>query len=284
MRMSDLNLGMSGCKIEKLSDLVIRKYSKDLDYNSRLLDQVKKQKKFFDFNFQYIYTPKILNVSESKLHYFDMDYCLGKNYNQYLSSCSVNELHFFSQQIINYIHVISQNNEFYSDEECKIILEKKLNNLKNNSNYNKLISFILDNLGIFDFDNIPKSFCHGDLTFSNMLFEENKICFIDFLDSYLESSFSDLAKLKQDLFYKWIIKKENIRDSRLEQSFEFIWKNIYQEFGSIINTNIFDLIDLINLLRIEPYVNKDQKKILIECIESHKFYVNFNNSDGRTIF
>ena len=40
--MSNLELGLSGCKIEKISDSVVRKTSKNQDYNDRLFKQINK--------------------------------------------------------------------------------------------------------------------------------------------------------------------------------------------------------------------------------------------------
>ena len=48
--MSNLELGLSGCKIEKISDHVIRKTSKDINYNNRLLKQIDKQLEFSKTN------------------------------------------------------------------------------------------------------------------------------------------------------------------------------------------------------------------------------------------
>ena len=57
--------------------------------------------------------------------------------------------------------------------------------------------------------------------------------------------------------------------------------NIDNNFSNYTRSDAFELLDLINLLRIEPYASKQNEKILQDCIESHKYYVNFNNSNGR---
>ena len=45
---------------------------------------------------------------------------------------------------------------------------------------------------------IPVGTCHGDLTFSNILFNGNNYYLIDFLDSFIESPLLDIVKLRQD--------------------------------------------------------------------------------------
>ncbi len=50
---------------------------------------------------------------------------------------------------------------------------------------------------------MPVGICHGDLTFSNMLFNGNNYYLIDFLDSFVESPLLDIVKLRQDSAYLW---------------------------------------------------------------------------------
>ena len=73
------------------------------------------------------------------------------------------------------------------DTDIKIILEKS------SIVFNELDEEI----------NIPVGQCHGDLTFSNILFNGNNYYLIDFLDSFLESPLLDLVKIRQDSNYGW---------------------------------------------------------------------------------
>lgn len=50
---------------------------------------------------------------------------------------------------------------------------------------------------------MPLGACHGDLTFSNILFNGNNYYLIDFLDSFIESPLMDLVKIRQDSRYGW---------------------------------------------------------------------------------
>ena len=82
-------------------------------------------------------------------------------------------------------------------------LEKKLDSMKDSA----LLSHIREQ--IVDM-HVPYSFCHGDLTFANIIFHSNRLYFIDFLDSFIDSYLIDFAKLKQDLFYFWNLKIQSI--------------------------------------------------------------------------
>ena len=40
---------------------------------------------------------------------------------------------------------------------------------------------------------LPEGFCHGDLTLSNLLFNNDDIVIIDFLDTFLDSTIQDIV-------------------------------------------------------------------------------------------
>ena len=50
---------------------------------------------------------------------------------------------------------------------------------------------------------LPVGRCHGDLTFSNILFSGTNYYFIDFLDSFIEAPLMDIVKLRQDTSHGW---------------------------------------------------------------------------------
>jgi thiamine kinase-like enzyme len=131
---------------------------------------------------------------------------------------------------------------------------------------------------------IPKTFCHGDLTFNNIIFHKKRLFFIDFLDSYIDSFLCDLIKLKQDLFYSWGISIENKKCIRIHQVYTYIWKEIEDKYFRYINHINFDILDALNLLRLEPYLtNQYQRSILNQIIKTTKLYEKFSNTYGREI-
>mgnify|MGYP001330727325 FL=1 len=55
-------------------------------------------------------------------------------------------------------------------------------------------------------------------------------------------------------------------------------------YSSYINSNLFDLLDVINLFRIRPYLtNKDHDIILDRLIKSTSIYEKFNCAYGGKI-
>jgi hypothetical protein len=123
------------------------------------------------------------------------------------------------------------------------------------------------------------------LTFNNIIFHKNRLFFIDFLDSYVDSFFCDIVKLKQDLYYLWSLKVQDEETVRIVQIYSYIWKKLNQRYNKYIDTKGFEILDVMNTLRIEPYLTNDnQRDILDTIIKSTQLYEKFNYSNGRQIY
>ena len=114
-------------------------------------------------------------------------------------------------------------------------------------------------------------------------FHKNRLFFIDFLDCYVDTFLSDLVKIKQDLDYFWALKTWNVHTHRLEQIYRFAWNELENRYSSFMYEP-FDILDVMNILRIEPYLtSEDQRVILDRIIKSTKIYANFISSNGGPI-
>ena len=110
---------------------------------------------------------------------------------------------------------------------------------------------------------IPIGKCHGDLTFSNILFATDNIYFIDYLDSFIETPIQDIVKLRQDTKYFWsVMMYHNSYDIvRLNMIFKYIDTQIDNYFKNVDSYNdIYDTLHLMNILRILPYVKEEKIK------------------------
>jgi len=86
------------------------------------------------------------------------------------------------------------------------------------------------------------------------------------------------------LYYLWSIKVQKIQSNRIEQIYKHIWDKLNQRYFEFVNTNSFDILDAMNILRIEPYLTSShQRTILDTIIKSTKLYANFSSSYGRKI-
>ena len=274
--MTKLNTGLSGCSLELINDRVLRKYSPTTDYNSRLLSQADKQMVFGNRIYKNIDAPKVYDIQRN---YFDMEYVAGKSFEDFFSIASVNDIEFVVSTLFDYFDTLISTAR--NIDATKQIL-KKLDSLKEKSSYPKYIEFLRkyveDNRMI-----VPHTFCHGDLTFANIIFHKNRLFFIDFLDCYVDTFLSDLVKLKQDLHHLWSVRNQDVYTVRIHQIYEYIWDKLEVRYTDYL-TDGFHILDVMNALRIEPYLTSDSQRVILEgIVKSTELYAISYCSDGGAI-
>ncbi len=275
--MNRLNVGLSGCNLELIGDNKLRKYSSSDEYNTRLVSQADKQLLFSKKIYKNVDTPVVYDIQEN---YFDMEYVPGHTFSEFFSSSSVNDVNFVVETLFYYFDSLISNSKMM-DARSKIL--KKIDSLIEKTAHKKYIEFLREYVEQYKII-IPHTFCHGDLTFSNIIFHRNRLFFVDFLDCYVDTYLSDLVKLKQDLYYFWGMKTQRVESLRIEQIFTHIWNRLYTRYNTIINSNAFKLLDVLNTLRIEPYLTSiSQRSILDTMIKSTELYANFSSSNGGTL-
>ena len=274
--MTKLNTGLSGCSLELINDRVLRKYSPTTDYNSRLLSQADKQVVFGNRIYKNIDAPKVYDIQKN---YFDMEYVAGKSFDEFFSIASVNDIEFVISTLFDYFDTLISTSR--SIDATKQILDK-LDSLKEKSSYSKYIEFLrkyVENNSII----VPHTFCHGDLTFSNIIFHKNRLFFIDFLDCYVDTFLSDLVKLKQDLHHLWAVRNQDVYTVRIHQIYAYMWDKIESRYESFMNES-FHILDALNALRIEPYLTSERQNVILEgIVKSKELYAISCSSDGGTI-
>jgi len=198
--MINLNTGLSGCTLQMLGNNIVRKYSASTSYNQRLRYQINKQELFSNLNLRNIETPKIIAVDHGDLYCFDMEYVSGSSFDKYFTQASVEDVNFVLKSLYGYFDFLISNIRYYKSVTSRKKIIEKIKSLESKTTYPNdlklLKTFVLQTELC-----IPQTFCHGDLTFSNILFQKNRLYFIDFLDCFIDSFLVDLVKLKQDLFY-----------------------------------------------------------------------------------
>ena len=274
--MTKLNTGLSGCSLELINDRVLRKYSPTTDYNSRLLSQADKQVVFGNRIYKNIDAPKVYDMQKN---YFDMEYIAGKSFEEFFSIASVNDVEFVVSTLFDYFDTLISTARSF-DATNKILT--KIDSLKEKSSHKKYIEFLRkyveDNKII-----VPHTFCHGDLTFANIIFHKNRLFFIDFLDCYVDTFLSDLVKLKQDLHHLWAVRNQDVYSNRIHQIYQYIWDKLEVRYESFMNES-FHILDVMNTLRIEPYLTSDDQRVILEgIVKSTELYAISCSSDGGAI-
>lgn len=252
------------------SNFFVKKSSVSSDI--RLYNQAMKQKNFDRSELYEI--PQVYTIVHNKeVTYFTMKYINAKNFIEYFNTSS---LYCIDNLIHNFISIIEGFINKSTDIDVGSEIHEKYLNTREN----------IKKLGIdLDFQKIDKYFqrgkkfilpigiCHGDLTFSNILFDEDKLYLIDFLDSFIESPLLDIVKIRQDTKFNWStslyekyfdkVKIEIILsyiDDRIEK--HFLKYDFYREY--------YKTFEILNLLRVLQYATDEgiieKLKKDIECV------------------
>jgi len=251
--------GHSGCKIEVKNNRVV-KVASNKKYSSRLSLQHNKQLKFKNKN---ISTPIIYDYgTDNDCFWFEMEMIPFKTFDYFMLTSDKKMLDIVAKKVVSFIKDnISGVKKVSSDvliNKYEITKDKIF--IKHGIDFNHLneLFYSLDST-----IEVPDGYCHGDLTFSNMLFDNSDIVFIDFLDTFLDTPLQDIVKLRQDTKYFWSLNLVNkIQDSvKVKQSLNYIDKIIEKEFNEYdFYKKYYKYFQVLNLLRILPY-SKNKKHI-----------------------
>ena len=280
--------GHSGCHIEVVNEengIYVYKSTSDSRFISRLSLQAQKQKAAANIEHPHIRVPKIYEIQENfGTTTIKMQYVYSKNFIEFFEQAGFEQIEYFIDALKSFIeYEISQcslqkipvkvfQNKFADISKrmacspvyrgfCDINVEKT--SLKAD------IDNVLARCQCF-FDNmedmtIPVGLCHGDLTFSNILFNGNNYYLIDFLDSFIETPLQDIVKIRQDTAFGWsqLMYTKPYDDVRLSLIFNKIDYEINSYFADKYQwyTDFYRPMQLMSILRILPYAH-DKKVIL----------------------
>lgn len=246
--------GHSGCRIllceADNEEVFVRKISSSEEYNQRLKKQADKQKEFEGIK---VTSPKILGegYTDDNLFYFDMEYIKGITLSEYIKSIEIGRIRNIVETLIM--------NIFPKREKCEVhqdIFQQKIvslqNSLKplNNSVVNEALSILLRH----DWGEFVESPCHGDMTLENIIVKDDKLYFIDFLDSFYDSWILDAGTLMQDIQAMWSYRNESISTNtiiRLMVFRDLLLDMVKARIGSQYIEIYYAL--LLKLIRIYPY-------------------------------
>ncbi|HAI44997.1 MAG TPA: hypothetical protein DCM40_46430 [Maribacter sp.] len=238
--------GHSGCKIylcEKKGKKFVRKISKSRKYNIRLRKQAEKQN---HFRSNLLKTPEIFDDGIiNSLYYFDMEYINGMTFSSFISKNTIQNIDPALDRVLSHIGESASGKKNYTT-----LIYKKIFDLEEviSCDIGEYKRYCMD----YDWSAVPSGTCHGDLTFENIIIYKSEPFLIDFLDSFIDTTYIDLSKMQQDTLLLW--------SWRNAQAAPII-KNIY------IHNRICSSMDkyalgatnrllVLNLLRILPYSDK----------------------------
>jgi hypothetical protein len=252
--------GHSGCHVflcERDNSRFVKKVSGSTGYVQRLKQQMLKQ---HEFEHQRIKRPSIYEFGiEDDLFYFTMEYVNGVQLNTFLSRNTVRDVDPLLNQLLSFVR--SNICEVTADFSAPIT--EKLRSISSNSRFpiDRHIEYCL----AFDWTAVPTGYCHGDLSFENILVHQSNIYFIDFLDSFIETPYLDLSKLLLDILVLWSWRFEKRRP---------IIKNthIYDLVLAQLDRREIEIVRrflVLNLLQILPYANANHDALFLRDALEH---------------
>lgn len=268
--------GHSGCDIEIVyedNELHIHKSTHDPSYVPRLVNQAKKQILASRREYQNIRVPKIFEVENNdSCAIIKMEYIYSKNFVEYFENAGFEQIKYLIGAIKYFIDLEIDASTLQT-VPSHILTEKmadvarKVANNKNLMHDDEALDLIRRSQSVMEKVGdmlLPVGTCHGDLTFSNILFNGNNYYLIDFLDSFIESPLLDVVKIRQDTAYLWstLMYRKPFDKVRLSIVSEKIDMAIDDYFTSSYDwyRNYYMPLQLMNFLRILQYAH-DEKVI-----------------------
>lgn len=268
--------GHSGCQIDIVNDgndLFIYKTTFDPKYINRLRLQGQKQIVASKQKYQHIRIPEIYDMDDAEDHLtIKMEYIYSQNFIDYFEDAGFEQIRYFIKALE--IFVDSEIEKLtLADVDTDVVLNKfydVYDKVDKNEyiNDDEFMEIMLKSKDVFESMpktiRIPLGTCHGDLTYSNVLFNGNNYYLIDFLDSFIESPLLDLVKIRQDSCFGWsqlmytkgydAIRLKMI-NAKIDSAIDKYYSDKYSWY-----TDFYKPFQIMNFLRILQYA-KDEKVI-----------------------
>lgn len=263
--------GHSGCVIEISNEqdgLFVLKSTHDPVYIDRLKNQAMKQKAFDPPANSNIKAPRVLHVyTDAMCCKIRMEYVYSLHSIAFIENSGLEQIDNFLSNLIDFVgSEIAQSKLKTIDDHILVgkyhaVKDNLLNN-KNFSGDSVIRSWfpLLDRIFAANLSiPIPIGRCHGDLTFSNILFSRNSFYLIDFLDSFIETPLLDIVKLRQDTAFNWsgLMYNGTYDQVRHDIVLKFMDRKIVEFFSKYSwYRDSYDIFQLMNFLRILQYAHE----------------------------
>lgn len=266
--------GHSGCSIDIVrqgKELFILKGTCDPKYIDRLYLQALKQQEAAKQEYQFIRVPQIVHIEKSEQQMvMKMEYIYSHNFVDHFEAAGFEQVNYFVEAVRLFLRreidqsVMTNVSSTLILDKFEDVNRKVCNNalLCNDEEVKQLMQ-----QSVAYFETLPKMLempvgcCHGDLTFSNILFNGNNYYLIDFLDSFIESPLIDVVKLRQDTCYRWstLMYEGDFDSTRFHIVADAIDRQINEHFSQYTwYRDFYHPLQLMNFLRILQYAKEEK--------------------------
>jgi hypothetical protein len=175
-----------------------------------------------------------------------MEYIPGISIKQYLKIANKSDLDKLIAYICSYIdHCLA--NSAYKDYQ-QLLLQR-------------LSTFSDPAIDLCKFNTVlPSSVIHGDFTFDNLLYYDNRFYMIDMHATEFDSISFDVNKLRQDLSGGWFVRDES-DPLPWTMSCNYIYRQLDQQYPKLFNDELYKFM----LLRVLPYCKLETDRTFISA-------------------
>ncbi len=266
--------GHSGCQIDVVSEngsVYVYKSTSDPKYLKRLALQARKQEEASTVMVRHIRVPRIYQCEQTAdKTIVKMQYVYSKNFIEFFEHAGfeqidylIDALKLFIEHEIDKCRLQTISSGIFNEKFAEVYAKTQHNTLyRDNKRLSKLLNECQAYFEQLSELKLPIGTCHGDLTFSNILFNGNNYYLIDFLDSFIETPLQDIAKIRQDTAYRWsqlmyrkrydAVRLGLIYD-KIDNEIDTYFSNKYEWYSQHYRT-----LQLMNILRILPYAQEAQ--------------------------
>lgn len=207
--------GHSGCQVEIVNEngqVFVYKSTQKPSYFNRLKLQGMKQMQATEVGIPHINVPEVLDINTTDDSVtIKMPYVYSKSFVSYFEYAGFEQINHFIESICGFLSYEIHKSPIQTvkanvlKEKFADVKKNTLSNphLKGNRDIERIIKLSEKYFEYAEDMQLPVGKCHGDLTFSNVLFSGNNYYLIDFLDSFVESPLLDIVKIRQDSAYMW---------------------------------------------------------------------------------
>ena len=264
--------GHSGCQVDIVNEngqVFVYKSTQKQSYFNRLKLQGQKQMTASEVCIPNIRVPEILDIeTKEDSVVLKMPYIYSKSFVSYFEYAGFEQINHLIDALCSFLSY-----EIHKSPMQKVkasVLQTKFEDVKKNTLNNphlkgdKEIERIIKlSSKYFEFAEdmeLPIGKCHGDLTFSNILFSGNDYYLIDFLDSFVESPLLDIVKIRQDSAYLWseLMYSGECDSTRLKIVADKIDTEIYNFASQFDWFRYYKVFQLMNFLRILQYAHEQK--------------------------